>query len=72
MTGRLGRIALLTLGVVAIIVGAVFAGQGSNIIPGSSMTGDKTWLYVGVVLIVVGIVLLLLGLRRRAGGRSRP
>ena len=47
MQSRTGRIALVAAGLVIAIVGAVFAGQGLNLIPGSTMTGDRTWLYVG-------------------------
>lgn len=64
MNSRFGRIALVIVGAIALLVGAVFAGQGANLIPGSSMTGDRTWLYIGLVLVVVGIVLLILGIRR--------
>lgn len=65
MNTRVGRSILIIVGVIAVIVGVVFAGQGLNLIPGSSMTGDRTWLYVGVILAIVGIVLVVLGLRRR-------
>ncbi|MCU1421204.1 MAG: hypothetical protein JWN36_855 [Microbacteriaceae bacterium] len=68
MNSRVGRIVLVILGVIALIVGFVFAGQGLNLIPGSSMTGDRTWLYVGVILAIVGIVLVVLGLRRPGRG----
>jgi uncharacterized Tic20 family protein len=68
MNSRVGRIVLIIIGVIAIIVGFVFAGQGLNLIPGSSMTGDRTWLYVGVILAIVGIVLVVLGLRRPGRG----
>jgi hypothetical protein len=71
MNNRGGRNALVTIGVLALIVGLVFAGQGANLIPGSSMTGDRTWLYVGVVVAIVGIVLVLLGLRRPGRGGTR-
>lgn len=63
------KIVLIAIGVIVLVIGAVFAGQGANLIPGSSMTGDRTWIYVGLVLAVVGIVLVVLGLRR---GRKRP
>ena len=69
MNSRGGRIALVVVGVIALVVGIVFAGQGANLIPGSSMTGDRTWLYIGVIVAVVGIVLIVLGLRRP--GRRR-
>ena len=56
--------ALVIVGVIVLIVGAVFAGQGANLIPGSSMTGDRTWLYIGIVMAVVGVILIVLGRRR--------
>jgi hypothetical protein len=62
----IGRFLLIAIGVILIIVGGVFAGQGANLIPGSVMTGDKMWLYIGLVVAFVGIVLLVLGISRRA------
>ena len=64
-----GRLTLIIVGVVAVLVGALFAGQGANLIPGSSMTGDPTWLYIGLALVVVGAILLVLGVRRPRTGR---
>jgi uncharacterized membrane protein YidH (DUF202 family) len=69
MRSRAGRITLIVVGIVALLVGAVFAGQGANLIPGSSMTGDRTWLYIGLALAVIGVVLLVAGIRRRGSGR---
>ncbi|WP_291037781.1 hypothetical protein [Herbiconiux sp.] len=69
MNSRAGRTTLIIVGVVALLFGALFAGQGANLIPGSSMTGDRTWLYIGLALAVVGIVLLVLGARRRRDNR---
>jgi len=65
VNSRYGRIALIIVGAIALIVGAVFAGQGLNLIPGSSMTGDRTWFYIGSVLAILGVILVVLGLRRR-------
>ncbi|HEY4269257.1 MAG TPA: hypothetical protein VGM94_13810 [Galbitalea sp.] len=70
MNSRTGRVALIVVGVIAFIVGAVFAGQGANLIPGSSMTGERMWLYIGVVVAIVGIILVLLGLRLTGRGRT--
>jgi hypothetical protein len=58
------------LGVVIALVGLLFAGQGLNLVPGSFMTGDRTWFWVGLVLVVVGVVLVVTGLRR--GPAARP
>ena len=69
MTSKAGRTALIIVGVVALLIGGLFAGQGANLIPGSSMTCDRTWLYIGLVLAVVGVVLIVVGVRRRKDGR---
>jgi hypothetical protein len=68
MNSRAGRVALIVVGVVAIVVGVVWSGQGLNLLPGSVMSGDRTWLYVGVIVGLVGIVLVVLGIR---SGRKR-
>jgi uncharacterized membrane protein YdbT with pleckstrin-like domain len=64
VTSRTGRIALITVGVIALILGGVFAGQGVNLIPGSFMTGSLMWLTTGLIIAIVGIILIVLGLRR--------
>jgi uncharacterized membrane protein YdbT with pleckstrin-like domain len=64
MNSRAVRIVLITVGVIALLIGGVFAGQGSGLIPGSVMTGERLWLNVGIVLAVFGIVLIVLGARR--------
>ena len=49
------------LGVIAVLVlavGAVFTGQGLGYIPGSFMTGDIRWFWIGVAMVVVGLALL--------------
>ena len=64
MNSRVGRIILIVVGALALIVGAVWVGQGSNLIPGSVMSGDRMWLTIGLVVGIVGIVLLVFGIRR--------
>ena len=61
---RTARIALVVVGVVALVTGAVWIGQGLNLIPGSFMTGNRTWFAVGLVAAVVGVVLIATGVRR--------
>jgi heme A synthase len=70
MNSHPGRLALIIFGAIALIAGAIFAGQGANIIPGSSMTGDRKWLYIGVIVAVVGIILIVLGARRPRRGNA--
>ena len=65
MNNSAARFALTIAGALALLMGLIFAGQGANLIPGSFMTGDSTWLVVGIILAVVGVVLLVVALRRR-------
>jgi hypothetical protein len=48
-------------------MGIVFALQGANVIGGSAvMSGNSTYIYVGGVVAIVGLVILLLGFRSSA------
>ena len=58
------RVVLIVVGVIAALIGGVFAGQGAGLIPGSFMTGDRTWLVIGTIVAFVGIVLMVLGASR--------
>jgi len=69
MNSSVGRIALIAIGLIAVVIGGVFAGQGMNLIPGSFMTGNRMWLSIGLIVAVVGIILVVLGLRRPKTGR---
>ena len=62
------RIALGVLGVLVLLVGAVFAGQGLGYIAGSVMTGDMKWFWIGSGMILVGLVLAVGAFRRQAEG----
>ena len=68
MNSSAARFALTIAGALALLMGLIFAGQGANLIPGSFMTGDPTWLVIGIILAAVGAVLLVVALRR--GRRS--
>jgi hypothetical protein len=67
MNKGIARSTLITVGVIAIVVGVIWVGQGMGLIPGSFMTGDTKWLIIGIIVGVVGIVLTVLGLRRPKG-----
>ena len=69
MNSRAWRIASIVVGALAVVIGGLWIGQGLNLIPGSVMTGDMTWFYVGLVVLAVGIALLVVGLRRARGTR---
>lgn len=61
----MGRTIVRVVGVLAILLGALFALQGIGLVGGSFMTGQRLWLFIGVVLVVVGVVVTTGGLRRR-------
>lgn len=64
MQSRVARIVSIVVGIIAVLVGALWIGQGSNLMHGGAMAGSKVWLIVGIVVAIVGIGLLVLGLRR--------
>ncbi|MDQ6658463.1 MAG: hypothetical protein M3Z00_09595 [Actinomycetota bacterium] len=63
--------ALLIVGALVGLLGAVWTLQGANAISGSSMSGTKTWLVVGVVLIVVALVMIAMAARQLTAVRRR-
>jgi hypothetical protein len=60
------RGAFSVLGVLLVLVGALFIGQGTNLIHGSSMSGHGGYAGLGAVLLVIGLGLLILPRRRRS------
>ena len=60
------RLGLGVVGGLVLLAGAVFAGQGLGYIPGSYMTGDIKWFWIGSGMVVVGLALGVVGLRRPA------
>jgi len=57
------RLLLLILGVVLLLVGGLWILQGAGMLKGSFMSGQSRWLWIGIASAVVGLVLLLTGLR---------
>ncbi len=54
------------MGGLILLAGAVFAGQGLGYIPGSYMTGDIKWFWIGSAMVVVGLALGVVALLRPA------
>ena len=52
------RVGTAVVGVLIALMGAVFAGQGLGYIPGSFMTNDIHWFWIGSAMVVAGLVLL--------------
>jgi hypothetical protein len=55
----------LIVAALLIVFGALFFLQGIGLVGGSGMTGDRTWAVIGPVMVVVGLGLGLVFLRRR-------
>jgi cytochrome bd-type quinol oxidase subunit 2 len=60
----------LVVGGLAVLVGATWIGQGAGLIKGSFMTGSRTWLAIGLLCLVVGLLLIFLALRKNSGGNA--
>ena len=59
------RIALNVSGVLCLLAGCVWILQGTNILPGSFMTGQTRWAVYGCLLVGVGIGFLVAANRCR-------
>ncbi len=51
------RIGAGVVGLLIALIGAVFAGQGLGYIPGSVMTNDIKWFWIGLIMVILGLVL---------------
>ena len=58
---------MVVIGALVLLAGAVFAGQGLGYIPGSVMTGDVKWFWIGSAMVLVGLIVGVWGLRRGKG-----
>lgn len=58
------KIALTTIAVLAMLIGAVWVAQGTGVLPYGFMANEMTWTYRGVALFVAGVALLILARRR--------
>jgi uncharacterized membrane protein len=53
---------LIIVGLFLLFIGTVFALQGANVIGGSAiMSGNSTYIYIGGVVAVIGLILILVG-----------
>ena len=59
--------ALLLAGVFLDLTGVVWILQGFNVLPGSFMTGQMMWAYIGIAVSMIGSVMIWIAVR---GGPS--
>jgi hypothetical protein len=62
----MSRYLLVAVGVVLVLVGALWTLQGLGYVGGSAMTGVRLWAVVGPVVAVAGAVLAARAVRRRS------
>jgi hypothetical protein len=48
----------LVIGALAMVAGGVFFLQGIGVLPGSYMTGDPTWAWIGGALLIGGLAVI--------------
>jgi hypothetical protein len=56
---------LITIGVIVALLGLLFTLQGLGVVGGSAMSGSTLWAVLGPIIAIVGIVLVVVGLRKR-------
>ena len=57
---------LKVLGVLMMLVGAIWFLQGINLLPGSFMTGQIQWAFYGGGMAIIGLGLVVVGSKRVA------
>lgn len=57
--------ALMASGVFAVVLGGLWTLQGLDVLTGSMMSGATVWAAIGPAVSVAGLVLIVLGVRRR-------
>jgi hypothetical protein len=62
------RPALVLVGGVVALLGLLFTLQGAGVIGGSAMSDTTFWTVAGPVIVVVGLIVAIIGVR----GRRRP
>jgi hypothetical protein len=59
----MGKRVAVTVGILMLVVGAVWTLQGLGYLKGSPMTGVETWAVVGPIVAGLGVALAYVGLR---------
>jgi hypothetical protein len=63
------KIGAIAFGVLLLLIGAVWIGQGLGYIKGSFMTGAMQWFWIGLAFAIAGLGLLTFAIRgRRTAG----
>jgi hypothetical protein len=55
----------LTVGLLAVVLGALWTAQGLGYVDGGALTGRRVWAAIGPVVVLIGLVTLRYGMRAR-------
>jgi hypothetical protein len=55
----------MIVGLLAVATGVLWTLQGLNIVSGSGMSGQRAFVVIGPILALIGLALVVIGLRRR-------
>jgi hypothetical protein len=62
--------AWLTGGLLAFLLGVLWTLQGLDLLGGSAMSGVTMWAVIGPVVALAGLILIIVGIRKRGGTAS--
>jgi len=57
------RLGLVITGIALLVVGVIWIFQGLDVLKGSFMTGEPFWAWMGALAVLLGLPLVLRGLR---------
>ena len=61
----------MVTGAVVLLVGSIFMVQGVGLLPGSAMTGQIVWAYIGGAMVLGGLGLIAWAHRRGLSSRDK-
>ena len=61
----------MTLGLLGVVLGAVWTLQGLNVLQDSVMSGNRTWSLVGPIVAGVGLILIIVGVNLRSRAKRK-
>lgn len=62
---------LMTVGLLAVVLGGLWTLQGLDVVGGSVMSGVSIWAVIGPIVSLAGLLLIALGVRRRSKGKRQ-
>ena len=60
----------MALGVLSLVLGAIWTLQGLGILLGSRMSGEQLWAIIGPVTALTGLILVVIGVRVRSRSKN--